>query len=220
MTGAALLGRFGLRPTRPSSARMKTLGGSDLLRRIDGKWVRFKSALTKAPRIVGSLLMFVLLLPMLKLIVAFMAAFAVSVSAQPLATPTAAEEDQFFRDLALRPKVEQDSRMRVLASGMAEMAPHKVDRYTTMTSAVWIPASNAFVIKYAVDLKGEPLDSSQLPAAYEKQNLSSTCTNLMFKPLMEHLHAQVIQFMQFPDRSMSVTATHEKCRQFMSSFKP
>ena len=46
MTGAALLGRFGLRPTRPISARLKTLGGSDLLRRFDEKWVRFKSALT------------------------------------------------------------------------------------------------------------------------------------------------------------------------------
>ncbi|MEH3085451.1 MAG: hypothetical protein PGN26_02675 [Xylophilus ampelinus] len=46
MTGAALLGRYGLRPAQPSRARKQTPGGSDLLRRSDGKWVRFKSALT------------------------------------------------------------------------------------------------------------------------------------------------------------------------------
>ena len=45
ITGAALLGRCGLRPTRPSSAN-ESAGGSDLLRRSSGKWVRFTSALT------------------------------------------------------------------------------------------------------------------------------------------------------------------------------
>ncbi|WP_152969400.1 hypothetical protein, partial [Paracidovorax avenae] len=46
MIDTALLGCYGLRPAQPTSAVKQTLGGSDLLRRSDEKWVRFKSALT------------------------------------------------------------------------------------------------------------------------------------------------------------------------------
>jgi hypothetical protein len=50
MTGAALLSRFGLRPTRPSSAIESAVVGQIYFGDQAGKWVRFKSALTVTDR--------------------------------------------------------------------------------------------------------------------------------------------------------------------------